>query len=73
MSYISDVIAQTELKNPGQPEFMQTVKEVLLSLQPAVEKNEALYRKHSLLERLVEPDRQVMFRVVWTDDNGVPT
>ncbi|HOO22066.1 MAG TPA: NADP-specific glutamate dehydrogenase [Clostridia bacterium] len=72
MSYISDVIAQTELKNPGQPEFMQTVKEVLLSLQPAVEKNEALYRKHSLLERLVEPDRQVMFRVVWTDDNGVP-
>lgn len=71
MSYISDVIALTEAKNPGQNEFMQTVKEVLESLKPAVEKNEALYRKHSILERIVEPDRQIMFRVVWEDDKGV--
>lgn len=71
MSYISEVIAATEAKNPGQPEFMQTVKEVLLSLAPAIENNEALYRKYALLERLVEPDRQIIFRVPWTDDNGV--
>lgn len=70
MSYISEVIAQTEAKNPGQPEFMQTVKEVLESLKPAIEKNEELYRKNMILERMVEPDRQIMFRVVWEDDNG---
>lgn len=72
MSYISEVIAATEAKNPGQPEFMQTVREVLESLAPVIEANEELYRKHAILERLVEPDRQVMFRVPWVDDNGVP-
>ena len=72
MSYISEVIAATEAKNPGQPEFMQTVREVLESLAPVIEANEELYRKHAILERLVEPDRQVMFRVPWVDDKGVP-
>lgn len=72
MSYISEVIASTEKSNPGQPEFMQTVKEVFESLAPAIEKNEELYRKHALLERMVEPDRQIMFRVAWVDDNGKP-
>lgn len=71
MSYISEVIEMTERKNPGEPEFMQTVKEVLESLAPAIEQNEELYRKHCILERLVEPDRQIMFRVAWTDDKGV--
>jgi glutamate dehydrogenase (NADP+) len=71
MSYITDVIAHTEAKNPGQSEFMQTVKEVLESLEPAIKKNEMLYRKNSILERMVEPDRQIMFRVVWEDDAGV--
>ena len=71
MSYISEVIEATALKNPGEPEFMQTVKEVLESLAPAIEQNEALYRKHCILERLVEPDRQIIFRVPWTDDKGV--
>ncbi|HKL73773.1 MAG TPA: NADP-specific glutamate dehydrogenase [Clostridia bacterium] len=70
MSYISDTIAKTKENNPGQPEFMQTVTEVLESLKPAIEKNEELYRSNSILERMVEPDRQIMFRVVWTDDNG---
>lgn len=71
MSYISEVIEQTELKNPGQPQFMQTVKEVLTSIAPAVEQNEKLFRKNVILERLVEPDRQIIFRVPWMDDNGV--
>ena len=57
MSYISEVIEQTELKNPGQPQFMQTVKEVLTSLAPAVEQHEEVMRKNVILERIVEPDR----------------
>lgn len=71
MSYISEVIEQTELKNPNQPQFMQTVKEVLTSLAPAVEQNESVLRKNVILERMVEPDRQIVFRVPWMDDNGV--
>lgn len=71
MSYISEVIAKTEQKNADQKEFLQTVKEVLGSLAPAVEENEATYRKYCILERMVEPDRQIMFRVPWMDDNGV--
>ena len=70
MSYISEIIEQTTRKNPDQPEFLQTVNEVLNSLAPIVEENEELYRKNAILERLVEPDRQIMFRVVWTDDKG---
>ncbi len=71
MSYISEVIEATRAKNSDQPEFLQTVSEVLESLAPAVEKNEELYRKNSILERMVEPDRQIMFRVSWTDDKGI--
>ncbi|MCQ2602359.1 MAG: NADP-specific glutamate dehydrogenase [Clostridia bacterium] len=71
MSYISDVIEMTEAKNPGQPQFMQTVKEVLTSIAPAVEQNEEKLRKNVILERMVEPDRQIIFRVPWMDDNGV--
>ena len=72
MSYVSEVIAATEVKNACQPEFLQTVKEVLTSLQPVIDANEDLYRKHAILERMVEPDRQIIFRVPWVDDNGVP-
>lgn len=72
MSYVSEVIAATEVKNACQPEFLQTVKEVLTSLQPVIDANENLYRKHAVLERMVEPDRQIIFRVPWVDDNGVP-
>ena len=70
MSYITEVIEQTEAKNPGQPQFMQTVKEVLSSLEPAIKTNEELFRKNQILERLVEPDRQIIFRVPWMDDKG---
>src|SRR5574344_2231788 len=71
-SYIKEVIDATAAKNPGQPEFMQTVTEVLTSLEPLVEKNEKLYRENAILERMVEPERQIMFRVPWTDDQGKP-
>ncbi len=71
MSYISEVIETTERKNPTEKEFLQTVKEVLFSLAPAVEEHETLFRKNCILERMVEPDRMIMFRVPWMDDNGV--
>ena len=51
---------------------MQTVKEVLTSLEPVINANEEVYRKSAVLERMVEPDRQVMFRVSWVDDKGKP-
>ena len=70
MSYVDEVIAQVEAKNPSQPEFLQAVKEVLLSLRPVIEANEDEYRREALLERLVEPDRQIIFRVPWVDDKG---
>ena len=71
MSYISEVIEMTERKNPGEAEFMQTVREVLGSLAPAVAANEKVLRDNCILERMVEPDRQIIFRVPWTDDKGV--
>ena len=70
MSYVDEVIAQVVEKNPAQPEFHQAVKEVLESLRVVVEANEEKFRKDALLERLVNPERQFMFRVPWVDDNG---
>ena len=70
MSYVDEVIAKAIQNNPGEPEFHQTVKEVLESLRVVVDKNEAVYRKAALLERLVEPERVIEFRVTWVDDNG---
>lgn len=70
MSYVDEVIESVVKKNPGEPEFHQAVKEVLDSLRPVVDANEETYRKEALLERLVEPERIVMFRVPWVDDNG---
>ena len=57
-------------KNPAEPEFHQAVKEVLESLRVVIEANEEKFRKDALLERLVEPERQIKFRVPWVDDNG---
>ncbi len=57
-------------KNPAQPEFHQAVKEVLDSLRVVIEKNEEQYRRDALLERLVTPERQILFRVPWVDDKG---
>ena len=70
MSYVDDILTQVRLQDPGQPEFQQAVQEVLTSLRPVVEANESSYRSQALLERLVTPERVVMFRVPWTDDRG---
>ena len=70
MSYVDEVLQLVIDKNPAQPEFHQAVKEVLESLKPVVVANEEKYRKEALLERLVEPERVIMFRVPWVDDKG---
>ena len=70
MSYVDEVIAQVIKENPNEPEFHQAVKEVLLSLRPVVEENEEAFRRDALLERLVNPERQIKFRVPWIDDKG---
>ena len=70
MSYVDEVMELVVKKNPQEPEFHQAVKEVLESLRAVVEANEEKYRKEAILERLVEPERQILFRVPWVDDNG---
>ena len=70
MSYVDEVIDLVVKQNPGEPEFHQAVKEVLESLRPVIDQNEEQYRKDALLERLVNPERQIKFRVPWVDDNG---
>ena len=70
MSYVDEVLDMVAKKNPAEPEFLQAVKEVLESLRVVVEANEEKYRREALLERLVEPDRQIKFRVQWVDDKG---
>ena len=69
--YIERVIADVKVKNAAEPEFIQTVEEVLRSLEPAIEKHPE-FEANKLLERLVEPERAIQFRVVWMDDNGKP-
>ena len=70
MSYTEEVYARVVEQNPGEPEFHQAVKEVLESLKVVIDANEEEYRKMALLERLVEPERIISFRVPWVDDNG---
>jgi glutamate dehydrogenase (NADP+) len=62
-------LSHVALRNPGQPEFLQAVTEVMESLWPFIEEHPR-YAEHGLLERLVEPERIVMFRVSWVDDHG---
>jgi glutamate dehydrogenase (NADP+) len=68
-NYVAEALDETRRKNAGQPEFLQAVVEVLESLAPVVERHPK-YRKSAILERLVEPERTVMFRVPWQDDQG---
>ena len=70
MSYVDEVIERVVRENPAEPEFHQAVKEVLDSLRPMVEENEEKYRRDAILERLVNPERQIKFRVSWVDDKG---
>ena len=70
MSYTEEVYERVVAQNPGEPEFHQAVKEVLDSLKVVIDRNEEKYRSLSILERLVEPERIISFRVPWVDDNG---
>ena len=70
MYYTEEVYERVVAQNPGEPEFHQAVKEVLDSLKVVIDKNEEEYRKLSILERLVEPERIISFKVPWIDDNG---
>ena len=69
MSYVSNVLEQVKEKNADQPQFIQAVTEVLSTLEPFIEKNPQ-YEAAGILERLTEPERQIIFRVPWVDDNG---
>ena len=70
MSYTEEVYQRVVAQNPGEPEFHQAVKEVLDSLKVVIDRNEEKYRALSILERLVEPERIISFRVPWVDDKG---
>ena len=69
--YLAEVYAKVEKRDANEPEFLQAVKEVLESLEPVLEKKPE-YEKSGLIERMVEPERTIIFRVPWVDDNGVP-
>lgn len=66
---LDDFLRRVAARDPQQAEFMQAVQEVMLSLWPFIEKHPH-YAEHALLERLVEPERVIQFRVCWTDDQG---
>ena len=70
MSYVEEVYAKLEVKHAYEPEFLEAAKRILETITPIVEANEEVYRKNSLLERLVEPERIITFRVPWVDDQG---
>ena len=70
MRYVDSILERVQTQNPNEPEFNQAVKEVLESLRPVIEKNEEKFKRDALLERLTTPERVVMFRVPWVDDNG---
>ncbi len=69
MDYVSQVLADVKAKNPHEPEFLQTATEVLNSLRPIAERRPE-YQKAKILERMVEPERIITFRVPWIDDKG---
>jgi len=70
MNYVDEILERVKAQNPGEPEFHQTVEEVLESLRPVIERNEEVYRKNAILERMTVPDRSIQFRVSWVDDQG---
>ncbi len=70
MSYVDEIYERVVAQNPGEPEFHQAVKEVLDSLKLVIDANEEKYRKNGILERFVEPERIISFKIPWVDDNG---
>ena len=69
-AYVEKVLKEVEQRNQGEALFLQAVKEVLESISPVIEKNKE-YQDASILERICEPERQIIFRVPWQDDKGV--
>lgn len=69
MSYIADTISYLRQSSPAQAEFYQATEEVLSSLKPLLERNPK-YQKHNIIQRVIEPERQILFRVAWLDDRG---
>ena len=67
--YLNSVYANTAKRNPNEPEFLQSVKEVLMSLEPVIEQNPKLIEA-GIVDRIVEPESVIQFRVSWVDDNG---
>ena len=70
MAYVQEIIEKVKKNNPGETEFQNAVKEVLYSIEPVIEAHEDEYRRNRILERLVEPERTISFRVPWVDDKG---
>lgn len=70
MSYVDEVCQRAVLENPNEPEFHQIVREIFNPLRPVIELHEKMYRDACLLERLIEPERSISFRVPWVDDKG---
>ena len=70
MAYVDEVLELVRKKNASQPEFLQAVEEVLESLRPVITEHEEEFRREALLERITEPERQLLFRVPWVDDKG---
>ena len=70
MSYVDEVKQRVAEQNLAQPEFLQAVEEVLESLRPVIERNEAAYRRDAILERITTSERNIVFSVPWLDDNG---
>ena len=68
-SYIQNTIELVQKRNPNEPEFLQAVTEVLGSIAPVIERHKK-YQEYAILERITEPERQIMFRVPWVDDSG---
>jgi glutamate dehydrogenase (NADP+) len=69
MKLVNELLKTVEQRNAGEPEFIQAVKEVLESVAPVIERNKS-YRDACILDRVVEPERVIMFRVPWVDDSG---
>ena len=69
MSYVQRIIDQVKAKDPDQPEFIQAVTEVMSTLEPVIEAHPE-YEEAKILERIVEPERIIQFRVPWVDDKG---
>ena len=67
--YLKGVLADLERRSGNEPEFLQAVTEVLESLEPVIE-SDPKYEKNGVIERIVEPERAILFRVSWVDDNG---